>query len=112
MRTIFLYFFCLAGLLLFSSACFRQDVLTVEISVPQMGSPECRRLVMQALGRLDQEAIKQADLNIDTRTATITYDSMRLALMNILHAITAAGFDANDEVASEEARAQLPEVCR
>ena len=112
MRIKVLLFVGFVGILWLGTACFRQDVLTVEISVPQMGSPECRRLVLQALGRLEQDAIKRADLDIETRTATITYDSMRLALKNIELAITAAGFDANDEVAPDEARAQLPEVCR
>ncbi len=94
------------------AGCFRQDILTVDISVPQMGSPECRRLVMQALGNLEQDAIIRADFNLETRTATITYNSMRLALKNIEYALTHAGFDANDEIASDEARAQLPEECR
>jgi len=98
-----------AGLM---TACFRQDVITTDISIPQMGSPECRRLVLQALGRLEQDAIIRADLNIETRTATITYNSTRLALKNIEYAFTAAGFDANDERADAEARAALPAECR
>lgn len=94
------------------AGCFRQDVLTVDISIPQMGAPECRRLVLQALGGLEQDAIIRADLNIQTRVATITYDSRRLALKNIEHAITAAGFDANEEEAPPDAREALPAECR
>jgi hypothetical protein len=94
------------------TACFRQDIITVEISIPQMGSPECRQLVLQALGRLEQDAILEADLNTQSRVATIRYNSTRLALKNIEHAITAAGFDANEEKAPPEARAALPEECR
>lgn len=94
------------------TGCFRQEVLTVDISVPQMGSPECRRLVLQALGRLEQDAIVQVEPNVQTRVVTVTYNSTRLALKNIEHAITAAGFDANEEKATDEARAALPEACR
>ncbi len=104
---------CLALVLPFMlGACFRQDVLTVDIDIPQMRSAECRRLVLQAIGQLEQDAIERADLDIETGVMTITYDSRRLALKNIEHVIAAAGFDANDERAPDEARAALPEECR
>lgn len=109
-----LLLFCVAGLMVpaFLAACYRQDILTVDISVPQMGSPQCRSLVLQALGRLEQDAIIRAAPNIETRVLTITYDSRRLALKNIEYAITAAGFDANEEQAPQEARDALPAECR
>ncbi len=105
---------CIAGLMVpaFIAGCFRQDILTVDISIPQMRAPECRRLVLQALGRLEQDAISRADPNIETGILTITYDSRRVALKNIEYAITAAGFDANEEKAPPEARNALPAECR
>jgi len=110
------FFLTLLGLSLLMpglfTGCFRQDVITTEISVPQMRSPECRRLVLQALGRLEQDAIIRADLNMQTGVATITYNSTRLALKNIEYALTNAGFDANEEKADAEARAALPPECR
>jgi copper chaperone CopZ len=98
--------------LLFHVSCFRQTEVTVEISVPQMGSPECRSLVLQAIDTLDREAVKRADLDVNRRVARVTYDSTAIALKNIEYAITAAGFDANEERATEEARARLPAACR
>lgn len=94
------------------TGCFRQDVVTVDISIPQMKSSECRRLVMQALNSLEHDAIKQAAPNIQTGVLQITYDSKRLALKNIEYSIAAAGFDANEEKAPAEARDALPAACR
>lgn len=92
--------------------CFRKEILTVEISVPQMRSQECAQIVIRALGTLEHEAIHQAEMNVDRAVAIITYDSMRLARKNIEFAIASAGFDANELRASPEARALLPDGCR
>lgn len=92
--------------------CFRQEVLTVEIAVPQMRSDACAQNVVQAISRLEADAILRAEMNVDRRVVSITYDSMRLGLKNIEHAISMAGFDANDVLARPDARAALPEECR
>lgn len=103
---------CVVGLMIMTSACFRAEILTARIDVPQMGSAECRRLVMRGLETIDQEAIRQVELDTEQRVAIITYDSSSIRLKNIEHAIRAAGFDANDVVAEPEARDKLPASCR
>ena len=93
-------------------ACFRQDVITIELQVPQMRSDDCARLVLQSFGRLEADAILRAEPNVAEGTLRVTYNSMRLAIKNIEYAITAAGFDVNEERARPEARQALPERCR
>ncbi len=112
MRNISIIHATLGLALLVAAGCFRQDIITTEISIPQMGSSACQNAVMRALGRLDHEAIVKAEFDIDQRIARVTYDSRRVGLKNIEFVITAAGFDANDEQADEESRRQLPEACR
>lgn len=94
------------------TGCFRQELLTVEIAIPQMQSEACAQLVLRALGRLEADAILEAEFKVAERVATIRYDSTRLHLKNIEHAISMAGFDANDVLARPEAREALPEACR
>ena len=99
-------------LLLLISGCFRQEILTAEVNIPQLRAKECQQWVLDALDKLGPDAIIQADLDRERRTARILYDSRKVALKNIEYAITDAGFDANDEKARPEARAALPPACR
>lgn len=99
----------LAGLI---AACFRQDILTVTLDVPQMRSSDCQQIVLRALDNLDQEAIINARFDVAAGEVTITYNSMSLGLKNIEHAIAAAGFAVNALPANEEARLTLPPGCQ
>ena len=92
--------------------CFRKEILTVEITVPQMRSEECAQHVANALRRLEAEALRDVQLDIERRVARITYDSTRLGLKNLEYALTTAGFNANDKEAEPVLREALPEGCR
>lgn len=94
------------------TGCFRQEIIAVDIQVPQMRSEDCQRLVMRALGTLDQEGIVQAEFNYQEGIVHVAYDSTRLQLKNIEYALRSAGFNANDAVATEESRRNLPPGCR
>ncbi len=98
--------------LLAMTGCFRQELLTVEIEIPQMRSEQCAQRVLRALGTLEADAILEAELKVAEGLAVIKYDSTRLHLKNIEHAISIAGFDANDVLARPDARDALPEECR
>ena len=102
----------LLGCMALLTGCFRKEILTVEIAIPQMQSEACAQLVLQAIGRLEADAILRAEMIVDRRIASVQYDSTRLGLKNIEHAISMAGFDANDVLARPEAREALPEGCR
>jgi len=97
---------------LLCTGCFRPHIVTVDISVPQMRSPDCASLVERALGSYEEEAILETATDIDRQILTVTYDQRRLALKNLEYSLTAAGFDANDARADERARAALPSECR
>lgn len=91
---------CMAG------GCFRQEVQTLIVQVPQMSGEACSRVIQTALASVDGLQSAQADL--DARTITVKYDSSKIARRNIEFVIAGAGFDANDI----PARAPLPATCK
>ncbi len=99
----------LAGILL-GGACYRQDILTVEIHVPQMRETECSRIIIRALREVD--GIQSVRPDTENRVLTVTYNARKLALKNIEHTLAEQGFTANDEEARSDARMRLPPECR
>lgn len=96
--------------LVFAAGCYRQDVRTIEIAVPQMKSDECAQLVRQALAGVD--GIEAVVPDVPNRRVLVTYNALKLAKVNIEYHLTDAGFDANDKPAKAEMRAKLPSDCR
>ena len=101
-----------ALLALLASACFRPDIVTTRIDLPQLRSAECAERAGQALAQFERDALIEVTFDAGARQAVITYDRRRLALKNIEYALTRAGFDANQETATDEARTTLPAGCR
>lgn len=97
---------------LIGGGCFRKDIVTVEIHIPQMRTTECANRVVRILTSVDPEAIIRVETNVERLMARVTYNSTRMALKNIEHLLTSAGFDANEASAPLAARANLPEECR
>lgn len=76
------------------SACRQKDVRATVVRVPQATDAAVQANVKKALGQID---------GIDVENAVFTngllyvrYDSMKLGIRNIEHAIKDAGYDAND----------------
>ncbi|MBP7829717.1 MAG: heavy-metal-associated domain-containing protein [Kiritimatiellae bacterium] len=92
------------------AGCARQDIRTLEIKVPQMGSPECARIVEDAFKKVD--GIEQVEIDVDQRRIFVRYDGLKMGIVNIEYHLTAAGFDANDKPGRPDARAKLPPECR
>lgn len=99
-----------AVLIALAAGCYRQDIRTLEVSVPQMGSPECARIVQDVFSRVD--GIKEVKIDLDNRRVTVTYEGLKMGIVNIEYHLTNAGFDANDKPGRPEARAKLPAECR
>lgn len=99
----------LVGLLL-TSGCYRQDVITVDIHVPQMREAECSRIIIRVLR--DVEGIQSLRPDVEGRILRVTYNSRILALKNIEHALANQGFTANDVEAHHDARMRLPAECQ
>ena len=59
-----------------------------------------------------QEGISSADWDMETRHATITYDTTRTTLNAVLKRIADAGYDNRGFIAPDSAYNELPECCR
>ena len=92
------------------SGCFRQDVRTIVVNVPEMKSPECSKIIQDAM--LKVEGIEQVTPDVAARTVTVRFNSTRVAIKNIEFVIATAGFDANSTLAPPETKAALPPGCR
>ena len=103
-------FGCIAVLTLLACGCFRQDVRTLVVNVPQMKSVDCSKIIQGALSRI--EGIVSAEPDLEKHTMSITYNSTKLSIKNIEFLIAGVGFDANDEKGKPEAKAALPPGCR
>lgn len=90
--------------------CFRADMRTITVSVPQMKSTECSKVIQDALGRI--EGVKSAEPDLQRHTMSVSYNGTKLATRNIEYLISGCGFDANDAPANPEARKNLPPACR
>jgi copper chaperone CopZ len=93
-------------------ACRRQDIRTVTIRVPAMGSAACTNIVAEALQKAQGIPPEWIRADIEKRTVTVTYDSLQRATKNLEFAIADAGFQANDTPANPQAATNLPADCR
>lgn len=95
---------------LLAAGCFRQDMRTLVVRVPQMRSAECSKAIQDALGRID--GIVSAEPDLQQHTMAVTYDARKLGIKNVEYLIGGVGFDANDTPGNPEARKNLPPSCR
>lgn len=101
------------GIMIFGlgSGCYRQEKRTLEVSVPQMKTPECGKIILDALmGPI--EGIETANPDYEKHIVTVTYNSTKVGIKNIEFVIAGVGFDANDIPAKPEAHQSLPADCR
>ncbi len=92
------------------AGCFRQDVRTLEIRIPNMASQDCFKIIQSALNRV--EGIVSVEPDIPNRKLTVTYNSTKVGVKNIEYVITGLGFEANDNPGKTDARERLPADCR
>jgi len=102
--------FLMTALALSLCGCWRQDVRTVGFTVPSMKNSECSKIIMDSL--MAFEGVVSAQPDFEKGMIFVTYDSKKLANVNIEHTIAALGFDVNTVPASKEAKAKLPAACR
>ena len=76
--------------LLLAAGCRRSDVRTVTVSIPGL-SPSNKVAVVQALARYEGVRKDSYVFDMEAKTLTLEYDSMRLAQSNIRYAIAEAG---------------------
>jgi len=94
---------CLTG-------CFRNDRRVGEFHVPQMQAQECLNYLS---GRLrGAEGVEDVQADFSTKTVSVTFNGLKLALKNIELIIADAGFDVNETPGNPETRATMPVPCR
>jgi copper chaperone CopZ len=101
------------GVVLVGASCRKTDVRTAVIRVPQMRTQDGAKLVTEAIKQarygVQVDSIKA---DVVSRTVTLKYDSMELAIKNIEFLVADAGFDANEVPRNTAAAAKLPAECR
>lgn len=89
--------------------CRQRDIRVTKVRVPNVYNQECQTIVVSALAKID--GIELDKITFADGVMTVTYDSLKLGIKNIEHAVKDAGFDANDFEADKAARAKLPPAC-
>ena len=84
------------------------DSAIIKVESIQCGM--CVRAVEKALKKID--GVKTAKVNLDAKTATITYLASKTNLGKLEEAITMSGYSANDRKANPEAYEKLDECCK
>jgi hypothetical protein len=86
------------GLLAVAAAgCFRANIQTHEIHVPEMSDDRvAERLAWHLTYTTDTSAVQRVEADLDRRVLIVTYDSRQTARKNLEHLISAQGFTAND----------------
>lgn len=86
-----------AALILAGSACFRPNIQTHEIIVPELATEEQAALIRAAMSyTTDTSAVKRVDIDLKRKAVTVTYNSQRTARRNLEFTIADLGFHAND----------------
>ena len=89
-----LLLFCACACL---SSCRQRHVKTVKITVPEMRNEACVVAVSNALRRVPGLLTDRIEFDLNGRTVSVPYDSLKLARKNIEFSIVNAGF-ATEEV--------------
>jgi len=107
-KALFLPIIALSCIFLIT-AC-RNDIREVVFNIPEMKSPKCAESIQKALMGMD--GLISAIPDYAEKTMTVTYDSKKLAIMNIEYTITGQGFDTENSKAKEADKAKLPPECK
>lgn len=91
-------------------ACRQSDIRTYTLPVTGIKNMACEELIRDALKRT--EGVMADTLQFVPGGVTVSYDSMRLARMNIEAVIAEAGFTAGETPANPAAVTNLPAACR
>ncbi len=78
------------------SGCRRKDVQMRVISVPGVRTAAASNSVIKVVRRFPGVIKEECYIDLEKGELTAVYDTMRLALKNIEHAISEAGYDANE----------------
>ena len=83
-----------AAFLALLSGCRQRDIRQTVVRVPQATTAAIQAEIRAELAKI--EGVEASGAVFSNGTMTIRYDSMKLGLKNIEHAIKDIGYDAND----------------
>lgn len=83
---------------------------TVVISLPSIQCGMCVKTIKKALGKV--EGIIETKVDLENKSASITFDDSKTSVEKLVEAITTAGYDANDKPANSEAYEKLSSCCK
>ena len=89
---------------------FAKDVTTTTIDLPTLQCGMCKKTIESKVGGID--GLDSIYVDVDTKTATVTFDSEVTTLATIEQAIAKAGYDANAIKADRVAQRKLHPCCR
>ncbi len=80
------------------------------ISLPSMVCGTCKETIQKAIYTVD--GVKDVNIDLDKKTAQVTFVPMQTSLEVIESAITDAGYDANAKKRNMDAYNNLPKCCK
>jgi mercuric ion binding protein len=113
---IYLFYLILPFLLLLLFKMAHADTSKISgndktvISLPSIVCESCVSRIEKAVKKID--GVTDYKVDLDGKTATVTYDNTLTTVSALETAITAAGYDANDKKADEKAFDKLPGCCK
>lgn len=70
----------------------------------------CKKSIEKALSY--EKGVKKANLDVDSKTVTVTYNPKKTSPEKLKAAICKAGYDADEMPANNKAYNKLPECCK
>lgn len=82
----------------------------VTISLPSIQCNMCKKTITNAMKEV--EGVNEVDVNVTEKRVKVIYDKSKTDVSKVEASITAAGYDANDKKANEEAYQKLHGCCK
>lgn len=82
----------------------------VKIKLPTMQCNVCKGTIETAVNKVD--GVNYVNVIVNDKIAKVKFDKTKTELTKIEHAITSAGYQANDKPADSEAYNSLPGCCK
>jgi periplasmic mercuric ion binding protein len=110
MKTITLVLITIAFVFVSASTAYSGDNEKATISVLTIQCGMCKKNITKALK--NTEGVISVQVEIENKTAVVTYDDSKTNLSILENAITSAGYDANDKKADPAAYEKLDDCCK
>ena len=100
----------LALLFVMTLALRAETPTTVTIALPTLQCGMCKKTIESKVG--GTEGISAITVNVDEKTASVTFDKDVISLEQVENAISKAGYDANETKADKKAQKKLHGCCQ